>query len=103
VLRIQPTTSKRLLEREPAAVPGWGLVPGNVMRSIEDPIKALEQMVELFSVQEFLACWSVSVPELERAWSRKKGVPATHTKESFKRFLGDLLVEKRTAPSLKAI
>jgi hypothetical protein len=36
---------KRLLEREPAAVPGWGLVPGNVMRSIEDPIRTFEQMV----------------------------------------------------------
>ena len=103
MLRIQPTTSKRLLEREPAAVPGWGLVPGNVMRSIEDPIKAFEHMVELFSVQEFLSCCSVSVPELERSLARKKGVPASQTKELFKRFLGNLLVEKRNAPSLKPL
>ena len=74
-----------------------------MIRSIEDPIKAFEHMVELFSVREFLACCSVSVPELERSWAGKKGVPATQTKESFKRFLGGLLVEKRNAPSLKAI
>jgi hypothetical protein len=86
VLRIQPTTSKRLLEREPAAVPGWGLVPGNVMRSIEDPIKAFEQMVELFSVQEFLACWSVFFPLLAKSlglallWYRNR------RKWPFKRF-----------------
>jgi hypothetical protein len=51
----------------------------NVIRSVEDPIKAFEHMVELFSVQEFLACCSVSVPELEHAWSTKKGIaePAT--------------------------
>jgi len=94
---------KRLLEREPGAIPGWGLVPGNIMRSIDDPIKAFEHLVELFSVQEFLACCTVSVPELERAWSRKKGLTASQAKESFKKFLGNLLVEKRNAPSLKAI
>jgi len=94
---------KRLLEPEPGAVPGWGLVPGNVIRSIEDPIKAFEHLVELFSLQEFLACCSLSVPELERSWARKRGVPANQTNESFKRFLGNLLVEKRNAPSLKAI
>jgi hypothetical protein len=94
---------RRLLEREAGAIPGWGLVPGNVIRSVEDPIKAFEQMVELFSVQEFLSCCSVSVPELERSLARKKGVPASQTKELFKKFLGNLLVEKRNAPSLKAI
>jgi hypothetical protein len=94
---------KRVLEREPAAVPGWSLVPGDVRRSIENPIKAFEHLVELFSVQEFLACCTVSVPELERAWSRKKGIAAPQAKESFKRFLSELLVEKRNAPCLKAV
>jgi hypothetical protein len=94
---------RRVLEREPGAIPGWILEPGAVRRSIEDPIKAFEQLVELFSVQEFLSCCSVSVPELERSLARKKGVPASQTKELFKRFLGNLLVEKRNAASLKAI
>jgi hypothetical protein len=94
---------RRLLEREPGVVPGWILEPGAVRRSIEDPIKAFEQLVELFSVQEFLSCCSVSVPELEHSLARKKGVPASQTKELFKRFLGNLLVEKRNAASLKAI
>ena len=94
---------RRLLERDPGAIPGWILEPGAVRHSIEDPIKTFEQLVELFSVQEFLSCCSVSVPELERSLARKKGVPTTQTKELFKRFLGDLLIEKRNAPSLKAI
>jgi CRISPR/Cas system-associated exonuclease Cas4 (RecB family) len=94
---------KRLLERESGAVPGWGLVPGNVVRSIDDTVNVHAQFAELFSVQEFLACCTVSVPELEGAWSRKKGITASQAKESFKKFLGNLLVEKRNAPSLKAI
>ena len=78
------------------------MVPGDVRRSFNDPVKVHAKFVELFSVQEFLACCTVSVPELERVWSRKKGITASQAKESFKKFLGDLLVEKRNAPSLKA-
>jgi hypothetical protein len=94
---------RHLLEREPGAIPGWILEPGAVRRSIENPIKAFEHLVELFSVQEFLACCTPSVPDLERAWGKKKGQPASQAKESLKRVLGDLLVEKRNASSLKAI
>jgi hypothetical protein len=94
---------RQLLEREPGAIPGWELVPGNMMRSIQDPVKALAHLAELFSVQEFLACCSVSVPELERAWSKKKGVPTYQVKEQLGRLLGSLLIEKRNAPSLRAL
>jgi hypothetical protein len=91
------------LTEDPGCVPGWTLEPGAVRRSIEDQVKALEQLSELFSVQEFLACCSVSVPDLERAWARKKELPASQAKESFKKLLGDLLTEKRNAPSLKPV
>ena len=94
---------RRLLEREPAAIPGWTLEPGAVRRTIDDPIKALEQLSELFSTQEFLACCTPSIPELEKAWAKKKGQTASRAKESFKTLLGDLLTEKRNTPSLKPI
>jgi CRISPR/Cas system-associated exonuclease Cas4 (RecB family) len=93
---------RRLLEREPGAIPGWTLEPGAVRRSIDDPVKALAQLSELFSVQESVACCSVSVPKLERSWLRKKDQSASQAKEPFKRLLGDLLSEKRNTPSLKA-
>jgi hypothetical protein len=94
---------KRLLEREPRAIPGWTLEPGAVRRAIDDPIAALERLIETLSVSEFVACCTPSVPDLERAWAKKKGQPASQAKESFKRLLGPLLTEKRNAPSLKPI
>jgi CRISPR/Cas system-associated exonuclease Cas4 (RecB family) len=94
---------KRVLEETPGAIPGWALEPGDVRRSIDDPVKAIAHFAELFSVQEFLACCTVSVPELERAWSRKKGITASQAKESFRKFLGTLLTEKRNAPSLSRV
>jgi hypothetical protein len=76
---------------------------GASRRTIEDPAKVYSRLAELLSVQEFLECCSVSVPELERACSKKRGLPATQATEPFKKFLGSLLTEKRNAPSLKAI
>jgi len=84
-------------------VPGWLLEPGAVRRSIEDPVAAFERLIETFSVSEFLGYCTPSIPDLERAWAKKKGLPASQAKESLKRLLGDLLTEKRNAPSLKAI
>jgi hypothetical protein len=94
---------RRVLEREPGAVPGWILEPGAVRRSIENPVGALERLIETFSVSEFLACCAPSVPDLERSWAKKKGLSASQAKNSLKRLLGNLLTEKRNAPSLKPV
>ena len=47
-----------------------------------------------------LACCSPSVPILERAWAKKSGISITRAKEPFKKFLGALLAEKRSVPTL---
>jgi CRISPR/Cas system-associated exonuclease Cas4 (RecB family) len=94
---------RRLLEREPGAVPGWILEPGAARRSIDDPVAALERLIETFSVSEFIQCCSPSVPDLERAWAKKKGLPTAKAKAEFRRWMDGLICEKRNAPSLKAI
>ena len=94
---------KRLLERESGAIPGWILEPGAVRRSIADPVSALERLIETLPVSEFVACCTPSVPDLERIWAKKQGLSASQAKESLKRLLGDLLTEKRNAPSLARI
>src|SRR5262249_11153534 len=94
---------RRLLQREPGSVPGWILEPGAIRRSIEDPVAVFERLIETFSVSEFLGYCTPSVPDLERAWAKKKGQSASQAKESLKRLLGDLLTEKRNAPSLKPV
>ena len=91
---------KRLLEETPGAIPGWMLQPGDVRRSIEDTVVLYRRMTDSFSVEELLSCCSPSVPALERMWAKKNGVPVNGAKEGFRQFLGTLLVQKRTAPSL---
>jgi hypothetical protein len=91
---------RRLLEETPGAIPGWMLEPGDLRRSIEDAIALYQRTAGQLSVEELLSCCSPSVPALERIWAKKNGVPASGAKAGFKQFLGPLLVEKRTAPSL---
>jgi hypothetical protein len=74
-----------------------------VRRSISEPTAALERLIETFSVSEFLGFCFASVPELERAWAKKKGVPLAKARGEFGRFMNGLITEKRNAPSLKAI
>jgi hypothetical protein len=92
---------KRLLEETPGAIPGWMLEPGDVRRSIEDAVAL--HAAGLFSAEELLSCCSLSVPALERTWAAKNGVATKEARAPFKKFLGTLLTEKRTTPSLRRI
>jgi hypothetical protein len=79
------------------------LEPGAVRRSIGDPVAALERLIETLPVAEFVACCTPSIPELEKAFGKKKGQPAAKAKAEFGRWMDGLITEKRNAPSLKAI
>jgi hypothetical protein len=89
------------LEETPGAIPGWMLAPGDVRRSIPDAVQALQRTEETFSIQEFLQCCSVSVPELERAWARKNNVPSTQARARFDRMMDGAIASKRITPSLR--
>ena len=94
---------KRLLEDSPGAIPGWALEPGYTRREIADTAALHHHAAGLFSTEEFLSTCSVSVPQLEKLWAGKAGVPVAKSREPFRKFLGDLLTEKRTASSLKPV
>jgi CRISPR/Cas system-associated exonuclease Cas4 (RecB family) len=94
---------KRILEETPGAIPGWMLAPGDVRRSIENAGAVYEKVKDLLPLDEFLSACSVSVPQLEKAWAKKSGVPVTRVREPFKKFLGEFLLEKRNAPSLSRV
>jgi hypothetical protein len=64
---------------------------------------ALEPLIETFSVSEYLQCCSASIPDLERALAKKKGVPLAEARAEFGRFMNGLITEKRTAASLTKV
>jgi CRISPR/Cas system-associated exonuclease Cas4 (RecB family) len=94
---------KRVLEETPGAIPGWMLDPGYVRREITNTVALHEHTADLFTTEEFLSSCSVSVPQIEKIWAKKSGIPVTRAREPFKKFLGTLLTEKRSAPSLSRV
>ena len=94
---------RRLLEDSPGVIPGYGLEPGDIRRSIADTVIAQQAVASVLPLEEFLSVCSVSVPQLEKAWAKKSGIPVTRAREPFKKFLGALLTEKRGASSLSRV
>lgn len=94
---------KRVLAKEPGAIPGWTLAPGYIRRSIPD-LSALVELMEAQGVEfaQIIKTLSISVPEIEQLWAEVKGVPANQSKAAFKKLLGSLLVEKPNDPFLRA-
>ena len=76
---------KRLLEETPGAIPGWTLEPGDVRRSISNASAAQQKVESLLPLEDFLATCSVSVPQLEKAWAKKIGIPISQARDLFKR------------------
>jgi CRISPR/Cas system-associated exonuclease Cas4 (RecB family) len=94
---------RRKLADDPGCVPGWVLEPGYTRREIADTAALHQHAAGLFSTEEFLSVCSVSVPQLEKLWAGKADMPTSKSREPFRKFLGALLVEKRTASSLKPV
>jgi hypothetical protein len=94
---------KRILEETPGAIPGWALEPGDIRRSIVDTVVAQQAVASVLPLEEFLSVCSVSVPQLEKAWAKKSGIPVSQAREPFKKFLGASLLEKRTASSISRV
>lgn len=93
---------KELLKIQPDAVPGWELQPGYFRRSIPDLTSLVELMTaEGVDFQTQVKCMNISVPEIQEAWAKVKGIPVTKSKEPLKKLLGTLLIEKQNEPFLK--
>jgi len=96
------THYKAQLEIDPLSIPGWKLV-SSTRRWIPHPQQALEQLIETFSVSEFLDCCTARVADLEAAYARKNNMAPAQAKVAFSRVMGSALGTKRTAPSLKQV
>jgi hypothetical protein len=61
------------LARDPLAVPGWTLKPGNKRRVIKDPAAAFVAVSQELSSDDFLGCCTVRLVDLELAFKRAIG------------------------------
>ena len=64
-------------------IPGWKMGAGRKSRSIRDASAAYQLLADSMSAEEFAGCCKVSVPSLEKAFAKAKGLKGKEAKESF--------------------
>ena len=64
-------------------IPGWKMGAGRKSRSIKDASAAYQLLADSMSAEEFAGCCKVSVPSLEKAFAKAKGLKGKEAKESF--------------------
>jgi Protein of unknown function (DUF2800) len=91
---------KEALLRDSSSVPGWFLQPGAIRRSITDPLEAYRRVSDTLSPEQFTACVTVKIGELERLWARSSGESLSAARANLGRRLEGVIEEKTCAPTL---
>jgi hypothetical protein len=91
---------KEALLRDSSAVPGWFLQPGAIRRSVMDPMEAYRRVSDTLSPEQFTACVTVKIGELERLWASTAGESFSVARASLERRLKGIVEAKECAPSL---
>jgi hypothetical protein len=101
VVEAVQAKAKRMLEADPASVPGWTLKPGSVRESITDPAQVFGRFVALGGTQEqFMPAVTVAKAKLRdavKAVTSEKGKALDARMDSI---LAGLTEDKQAAPSL---
>lgn len=92
---------KLSLAREPDAVPGWILEPGDEVRSfVSSPDVIKEKVVPLIGENAFWNSVTVGIGALEKNW---KPVKPDQEIDKMDEVLKDSIIRKRNAPGLKKV
>jgi len=91
---------KELLTRDATAVPNWFLQPGAIRRSVTDPLEAYRRLSDTLSPEQFTACVTVKIGELERLWAREAQTSLINARVNLSERLAGVMEAKECAPSL---
>lgn len=93
--------AKNRLNENINAIPGYGLKPGNQIRSIINPVASYKAMEAAgVTAAEFMAACDVKVTKLEEVFGLVKKLKGASVKKEFNATMSDLITLKQNAPSL---
>jgi hypothetical protein len=94
---------RRLLDDPSYVVPGYAMVPGNVVRTVVDWPAARAKLSEWLDLSEIEAASNYRLGALEEALGRKLKLKGKELKERTGEILAGLIKEKQNAASLKRV
>jgi hypothetical protein len=98
IVALRQTAKERLSKGE--VVPGWTLSPGRTTRNIPDATAAFSLLADTLGGEEFASACKVSVPSLEKAYAKAKGLKGKAAKEEFEAAMASVIETKASAPML---
>jgi Protein of unknown function (DUF2800) len=93
----------RMEENPNYQIPGWGLVPGAIKRSVIDWQAARARLGEYIELEDIEDAANYRLGDLEKALGRKLGLKGKPLKERMGEILQGLIEEKPNAASLKRV
>jgi hypothetical protein len=82
-------------------IPGYELTNGKKTKTFNDIEAAYERSG--LSSEDFMACCTVSVTQVEKAMAKASGLKGKAAKTAFEEAMGDTVLVKENAPTLKAV
>jgi hypothetical protein len=93
-----------LLVKNPSLkIPGWEMVPGNVVREVTDWDKARERLAEFLPIDQLNSAADYRLGELEKALGKVLKLKGPPLREKMNSILQGLYVENQNASSLKRV
>ena len=104
VIAALETRARRLLEENPDVLPGWMLEEGARRRTITDPQLAYTKVSTVLTPEQFAACCTVKISELEKLFKKllgeRTGLKPKDCLVQFTDLLTSAIEVKQNAPSL---
>lgn len=97
--RLKETVTAELT-KDPKAIPGLILEPGDSVREIADIEKAYQILSPHIEQSDFVASCKSSIPKLEKLYGAATGLKGKRLSEAFSELMKDVIVTKQKAPSL---
>lgn len=93
----------KLLEDPAYDLPGYALVPGNLVRQVTDWGRAKDRLKEYIDNDQLQGATTYSLPQIEQAVGKKLKLKDKPLKEKMAEILAGLIDEKQNAASLKRV
>ena len=95
--------AKKLAKDPNYKIPGWGLVPGNVLREVTDWDAARSRLSEYIPIEQLKSAADYRLGELESALGKVLNLKGEALRDRMNEILKGLYVEKQNASSLKPV
>lgn len=101
VIKDYEQGAREVLDKDPNAIPGWTLQPGNKVTKITSPGLAYNAVKDFVKADQFLACCKVGITELAKVYGKASGVKASAAKDALMARIAPFTETKQNQPSIK--